>query len=76
MTNMKIIVGENTEVSCENMMQGIKNKKIKQHLLGNAAMRRHGSTEQKELSEYRDFLKTKAFADLMELTGSIDYEKY
>lgn len=70
MRTRKFGISEETEQSAERMVQAIRQGKIKQHLLRNTYQVRQGTMQEKEFAEYSDFVKTKFFFEILELSGS------
>lgn len=63
-------ISEETEESSERMIEAIRQGKIKQHLLRNTYQVRQGALEEKEFAQYRDFVRTKFFCEILSLSGS------
>lgn len=67
-------VSEETRAVSGRMMQLIKEGKIRNHKLGNTSAIHHGALEERELGNFKGFLKTRNFYDIMQLCGRVDYE--
>lgn len=67
-------VTEGTREVSERMMQLIREGKIRNHKLGNTSAIHHGALEEKELGNFKNFLKTRNFYDIMLLLGQVKYE--
>lgn len=69
-------VSEETRQVSGRMMQMIKEGKIRNHKLSNTSAVHHGALEEAELGNYKKFLFTRNFYDVIELCGRVDYEEY
>ena len=65
---------DEAEQSAQQMMEKIRNGKIKQHLMRNTYQVRQGTLEERELAEYSDFIRTKLFFEIVKLNGSDMHE--
>ncbi len=70
----KFGISDEAEQSAQQMMEKIRNGKIKQHLMRNTYQVRQGTLEERELAEYSDFIRTKLFFEIVKLNGSDMHE--
>lgn len=64
-------VGMSQEIveSGDRMLQMVKAGNIRQHIISNSSLPRHGEKEHQDTVRYTDFIKTKFCFDLLELSG-------
>lgn len=51
------------------MMKLVKCGKIRQHILGNSSIKKHGAMEQIERQQYSEFVRTRLCYDILEMIG-------
>lgn len=61
---------ETARASAQEMMKLVYQGKIKQHLMGEHSLTKHGALEELECQTYSEFVRTRMCYDIMQLDGS------
>lgn len=67
---VQVGISQETQRKASNMLELVSQGSIRQHLLGNSSLKKHGTQEEIERQQYSEFVKTRMCHDILNMNGS------